>query len=100
MTHMALQDTYDLESIRNQTASLVHERWKACFPGAARDLCRCSTCVLDLVAFTLNRVTPRYATSVLGDLHPDPVSDKRIRVQIDLALEAGIKRLRIHPHHG
>ena len=73
---MALSDTYDLERIRNQTAERVHERVETLL-AAGPSVCRCPTCVLDLVAFTLNRVRPRYTTSILGDLHPDPTSQKK-----------------------
>jgi hypothetical protein len=95
---MALSDTYDLEGIRNRTAESVHERVEALL-AADPSVCRCPTCVLDLVAFTLNRVTPRYSTSILGDLHPDPAVRKKLQVEIELALQAGLKRLASHPHH-
>jgi len=51
------------------------------------------------VAYALNRVTPRYSTSLLEPLAPDPALERRIRVEIDLALAAGVKRLKEHPHH-
>jgi len=95
---MTLQDTYDLETIRNEAAEMVYRRVEAlleCRP----EVCRCQTCVLDLVAFVLNRVSPRYSTAMLGDLHPDQARRNKMEVQIDLALEAGLQRLRMHPHH-
>lgn len=95
---MALQDTYNLETLRNETAEAVYERIQALLD-ARPELCRCQICVLDLVAFVLNRVSPRYSTSLLGDLNPDPLKGKRLQVEIDLALQAGIKRLWEHPHH-
>lgn len=95
---MALADTYDLETIRNEAAELVYEQVERLLADRS-DVCRCSTCVLDLVAFTLNRVTPRYSTSILGDLHPDKAKRKRLLVEIELALQAGLKRLESHPHH-
>ena len=96
---MALRERYDLESIRNKTKELVYERIEKLLE-EGEDFCKCETCVLDLAAFTLNRVTPRYTTSMLGDLHPDRVLEKKIQVEIDLALRAGLKQLREHPHHG
>ncbi len=95
---MELQDKYDVQSIRNETAERVYERVKKLLE-EREDVCKCETCVLDLVAFTLNRVTPRYSTSVLRDLHPDDVKAKKIQVEIDLALHAGLKQVRVHPHH-
>jgi len=98
-TKMALQERYDLESIRNESKELVYERIEKLLE-ERDDFCKCETCMLDLVAFTLDRVTPRYTTSMLGDLHPDRVLEKKIQVEIDLALRAGLKQLREHPHHG
>ena len=95
---MGLNDKYDVQRIRNETAELVYDRVEKLL-GETEDLCKCETCVLDLVAFTLNRVTPRYSTSVLRDLHPDDVKAKKIQVEIDLALHAGLKQVRVHPHH-
>ena len=95
---MALPDDYDLEILRNEAAESVYER-VAGLLDARPELCRCQTCVLDLVAFVLNRVSPRYSVSLLGDLHPDGAKAKRMQVEIDLALQAGVKRLREHPHH-
>ena len=95
---MALEDTYNLEKIRNNTKELVYERIEILL-NERNDFCRCETCILDLAAFTLNRVTPRYTTSLLGELHPDRVLEKKIQVEIDLALRAGLKQLKVHPHH-
>ncbi len=95
---MALQDTYNLESIRNDAAEMVYRNVELLLEDRP-DLCRCEICVLDLVAFILNRVSPRYSTSLLGDLNPDPSKEKRMKVEIELALNAGVSRLQAHPHH-
>ena len=95
---MALQDRYDVESIRNRTAESVYGRVERLLE-EDRGLCPCETCVLDLVAFVLNRVTSRYTTSALGNLHVDPAVERKMRKEIDLAVEAGLKRLKQHPHH-
>jgi hypothetical protein len=95
---MELRETYNLDFIRNEAAEMVYERVQELLDGRP-ELCRCQTCVLDLVAFTLNRISPRYSTSLLGDLHPDRSREKRAQVEIDLALRAALKRLQEHPHH-
>jgi competence protein ComFB len=95
---MALQERYDLEGICNTSEKLVYERVERLLDERS-DFCTCESCVLDLVAFILSRVKPRYRTSLLGDLHPDSLQEKRLRVEIELALKAGLKRLRQHPHH-
>ncbi len=87
-----------MESIRNRTAEEVYDRVEKLL-AERTDVCRCATCVLDLVAFTLNRATPHYSVSLLADLHPDQGKARKLQVEIDLALQAGVKRLREHPHH-
>jgi competence protein ComFB len=95
---MALEDRYNLDTIRNRSAEAVYGRVERLLL-EREDVCKCRTCVLDLVAYTLNHVSPRYQTSLLGDLHPDKVREKRMEVEIDLALQAGVQRLREHTHH-
>jgi hypothetical protein len=95
---MSLEEKYNLEAIRNETAEHVYDRVERLL-GETGHLCRCEACVLDLVTFTLNRVTPRYSISLLGNLHPDPALTRRQQIEIDLALRAAVKRLQEHPHH-
>ncbi len=95
---MALEDRYNLHTIRNLTAEAVYGRVQRLL-SEREDVCKCETCVLDLVAYTLNHVSPRYQTSLLGDLHPDKGREKKLEVEIDLALQAGVQRLREHTHH-
>lgn len=93
-----LDKRYDMGNIRNESQERVYKRIDKLLDGQD-DICKCETCVMDLVAFILNRITPRYTTSMLGNLHPDVVLEKKIEVEIDLALRAGLKQLQEHPHH-
>jgi len=95
---MSLQDHYNLDPLRNLSAEKVQARVEELLAEGGR-LCPCQECVLDLLAYVLNQVSPRYATSLLGDLHVQPAFDRKRQVEIDLAIEAGLKRLRRHPHH-
>jgi hypothetical protein len=95
---VSLIERYHLERIRNRSAEMVHDAVEQLLD-TRPDLCHCEECTLDLVAYALNRVTPRYSTSLLEPLAPDPALERRIRVEIDLALAAGVKRLKEHPHH-
>jgi hypothetical protein len=95
---VSLTDRYHLDRIRNRSAEMVHDAVEQLLD-TREDLCHCEECALDLVAYALNRVTPRYSTSLLEPLAPDPALERRIRVEIDLALTAGVKRLKEHPHH-
>jgi competence protein ComFB len=96
---MKLTDRYNLDCITNRSQQLVHEAVATLLEDGT-DACRCPECVADLVAWTLNHVTPRYATSLLAAIEPDEKLEKRIGLEIELALRSGLERLRRHPHHG
>ncbi len=95
---MKLSERYNLDTIRNRTAEMVYGAVEKLVEEGA-GLCLCESCVLDLAAFALNRVTPRYSTSLLDPLHPDENLEMKMRIEIELAIEAGLKKLREHPHH-
>jgi len=95
---MKLSETYDLESIGNRSEQIVYEAiGRLVEEGTA--MCTCQECVRDLVAWTLNHVTPQYYTSLLMPLNPDPARERKLRVEVDLAIASGLKKLKAHPHH-
>lgn len=94
---MNLSERYNLDKIRNRTLEMVLDK-----VGQVVDeglLCPCEDCVLDLLAFALNRVTPLYGTSLLDPLHPNRAKEKKVQIEIDLSISAGLKRIARHPHH-
>ena len=96
---MKLGERYNLDSIGNRSQEIVYEAIeKLVTEGTA--MCTCEECVMDLAAWTLNHVTPRYYTSLLSPLNPDPAIEHKVRVEVELALASGLKRLKAHPHHG
>jgi competence protein ComFB len=95
---MKLKERYNLDNLGNRSQELVFESIARLIDSRS-DMCTCDECVTDLVAWTLNHVTPRYYTSLLAPLNPDPGRERQLRVQIDLALAAGLKKLKEHPHH-
>ena len=95
---MRLGEKYDLESVGNRSEQIVYEAIEKLVDGKA--MCTCQECVMDLVAWTLNHVTPQYYTSLLSPLNPDPARERKVRVEVDLAIASGLKKLKAHPHHG
>jgi competence protein ComFB len=95
---MNLRERYNMDSLGNRSQELVYEAVEALVEEGTA-MCTCEECVMDLVAWTLNHVTPRYYTSLLSPLNPDPLMERKVRVEIDLAIAAGLKRLKEHPHH-
>jgi len=95
---MKLKERYSLDNLGNRSQELVVDSIARLIDGGS-DMCTCDECVTDLVAWTLNHVTPGYYTSLLAPLRPDPGRERQVRVEIDLALAAGLKKLKEHPHH-
>jgi competence protein ComFB len=92
-----LRERYNVDSLGNRSKELVYDAVEALVDGGA--VCTCEDCVMDLVAWTLNHVIPRYYTSLLSPLVPDPALEHRVQVEIQLAIASGIRRLKAHPHH-
>ena len=61
--------------------------------------CRCEQCVLDLLAYTLNHVSPIYRSSLLGPLKGKDPMQKKLDIEIDIALEEGALRIGRNPGH-
>jgi len=95
---MKLKEQYNLEKLRNRSSEMVLMRIEKLLE-ERDDFCHCEECVLDLVAFTLNHVTPLYSNSLLNPLHPNKEKLRKIQIEIDLAIQAGLKRITRHPHH-
>ena len=96
---MKLNERYDLENMKNRAEEMVFEAIEKQIEKGA-DMCTCEECVLDLAAYTLNRVKPRYYTSLLAPLAPRPEAARKEQVEIDLAIASGLKKLKSHRHHG
>lgn len=90
--------TYDLDALRNRAMELVLARIDGLIADG-RLPCSCEQCVLDLVAYTLNHVTPLYGTSLLEPLEPNPARTRKVGIEIELALAEGLGRVRAHPKH-
>ena len=96
---MKISERYNIDTLRNRSAEMVFEKLETMLENN-NDFCHCEECVLDLIAYTLNHVTPLYGTSLLGPLHPNRDREKKVEIEIDLAIKAGISKITKHPHHG
>ena len=95
---MKISERYNIENLKNRSAEIVLNKLETVLE-KTDDFCHCEECVLDLIAYTLNHVTPLYGTSLLGPLHPNKEKEKKVEIEIDLAMKAGIKKITEHPHH-
>jgi len=95
---MEIKQYVNLDRLKNKSLDVVLEKVDELLE-KDRSFCRCENCVLDLMAYTLNHVTPMYRTSLLDPLHPNWEKSKKVEIEIDLALKAGVERIRRNPHH-
>lgn len=95
---MKLAERYNLDNMKNRAEEMVFEAIEKQI-NKGGDMCACEECILDLAAWTLNHVKPGYYTSLLAPLTPRPESERAMRVEIELALASGTKKLKNHPHH-
>jgi competence protein ComFB len=95
---MKISERYNIENLKNRSAEMVFSKLETMLEDTD-NFCHCEECVLDLVAYTLNHVTPLYGTSLLGPLHPNKDKEKKVEIEIELAMKAGISKITKHPHH-
>jgi len=93
-----MNEIYNLEKLKNRSAEMVLEKLENLLQ-EWDDFFHCEDCVLDLIAYTLNHVTPLYGTSLIGPLHPNRAKEKKIQIEVELALNNGIKKIKKNPHH-
>jgi competence protein ComFB len=93
-----IQGKYDLENLENRGLKIVVARLGT-FLEERPEFCRCEQCVFDLLAFTLNHVTPLYGTSLLGPLSGNTRLLDKIAIEIEMALEDGARRVARNPGH-
>jgi len=95
---MKLSEYYDLENLRRTSEQIVLERVGKMLD-TRDDICKCEECVLDLVAYVLNHVSPFYGTSLVGSLDPNHARINRIKGETEVAIREAIKRVSRNPNH-
>lgn len=89
--------SYDLSDLNNEAERLVvRELARQLELDENADVCRDEECILDMVAFALNHVTPLYRTTLLGRLYA-PVLDDEHAEEVRQAVAAAIDRIRSNP---
>ncbi len=95
---MDIASHYDLEHLENRGMRIVLAR-AGSFLEERPAFCRCQQCVLDLLAFALNQVSPLYASSLLGPLTGRSKLMEKLDIEIEIALEEGARRIGRNPGH-
>ncbi len=96
---MDIASHYNLDVLENRGLRIVLTRIGR-FLDEQQAFCRCEQCVFDLLAYTLNHVTPLYGSSLLGSLSGNARLLEKLAIEIEMALEEGARRITLHPSHG
>ncbi len=95
---MGLRERYDFDSLVNEAERLVIEEMSRQLP-RDKGLCTCGECVLDIAAFALNQVRPRYRASLLGSIYAQQSDASAYAREIEKAVAEAIRRVKANPAH-
>jgi len=95
---MSFRDRYDFDGLVNEAERLVIEEIARQL-AANSDLCTCEECVLDIAAYALNHVTPRYRASLMGSIYAVRQRDAAYQREVQRAVSEAIQRIRANPAH-
>ena len=88
---MALEDRYNFEDLANGAEGLVLDEMERQLAGRSESDLPEET-ILDIAAYALNHVTPRYRVNLLGRLYTQSVSEPE-QTEITAAVTAAIRRV-------
>jgi len=95
---MGLRERYDFDSLVNEAERLVIEEIGRQLPHHPA-LCTCEECVLDIAAFALNQVRPRYRSSLLGSIYAKQNDASAYAKEVQKAVGEAIHRVKANPAH-
>jgi competence protein ComFB len=95
---MAIKESYDFDSLVNEAEQLVVSEIERQIPEYP-ELCTCSECILDVAAYALNRVRPRYRVSLLDSVFVEPEERSDYLEEIRQAVRDGILKVSTNPPH-
>ena len=95
---MAIRERYDFDSLSNDAEELIISEIEKQIPGHP-ELCTCNECILDVAAYALNRVRPRYRVSLLDSVYVDAEERNEYLKEIRRAVHEGILKVSTNPPH-
>ena len=95
---MAIRESYDFDSLSNEAEELVVSEIEKQIPEYP-ELCTCSECILDVAAYALNSVRPRYRVSLLDSVFVDAEERSSYLEEIRRAVRDRILKVSTNPPH-
>jgi competence protein ComFB len=95
---LSLADEFHFDSLVNEAERLVVEEMGKQLP-AHDDLCTCDDCLMDIAAYALNKVRPRYRVSLLDRLLANRSDADAYAREVRRAVSEAILKIKANPSH-
>ena len=95
---MNLSDRHLTDVLVNEAEELVIREMERQIPNHP-DLCTCDECIMDIAAYSLNKVRPRYRVSLLDTVFADRQEQTAYNREIERAVSDAVRVVREHPSH-
>jgi competence protein ComFB len=95
---MGLRDAYEFDSLVNEAERMVLSELEIQI-AREKGLCTCQDCVLDMAAFALNNVKPRYRVSLMGSVYAKSADHAHDALAIRRAVHEAVQKVRANPSH-
>jgi len=84
--------------LRNHTESVVNEKLDGMLKQV--DICKCSKCKMDIMAYALNLLSPKYVVTNTGDLYSRLEEfTAQFEIDVQVAVMEAIKVVSKNPKH-
>jgi competence protein ComFB len=95
---MNLSDRNLTDTLINDAEALVIQEMERQIP-RHHGLCTCNECIIDIAAYALNNVRPRYRVSLLDTVFADRGEQSAYAREIERAVAEAIATVRRNPSH-
>lgn len=94
---MSYHDEYDFSLLINEKEKWVIDELEHQLADRS-EVCKCSECILDMVAFSLNNTKPVYRVTLLGQIYAQ-YEDPQAKEEISKAVSLAVDKISKNPSH-
>lgn len=97
---MGIRENYNFEFLVNEAEQIVLEELEKELQSEwAGDICKCQDCVLDMAAYALNNISPKYRVSLMGTLYAHNLKNTEYSKEVNKTVVESIKKIAKNPAH-
>ena len=97
---MKFKDNYDFDLLINEAENVaIEELERQLSLDTENAICKCQECILDIVAFALNKLKPGYRSSFKGVIYAQSLYDGEYKSEVEKAIQEAIDVVKKYPSH-